>query len=177
MKKDGGRRTEIASRDELGASLARRQDLERVRDRLALTLDKRIAELRQAFSADTASIDEHIALETAAEIAFLEEHKAEFAGSPRSWDFPAGQVGFRFGKPTIKPLAKTTWEKVLAILESLRMERFIRRGAAPDREALLAAYGDLGDEGLKQFGLRLDQQDRPFVDIHREQPALQEAGQ
>ena len=48
------------------------------------------------------------------------------------------------------------------------INNFIRRTPEVDREQLLAQKDDFGSDGLRSMGLRVVQDDKPFVDIKRE---------
>ena len=56
---------------------------------------------------------------------------------------------------------KWSWEKVLEALRSAHGDRFVRTKQEPDKEKLRA---ELADAELAVVGLRLDQEDRFFVE-------------
>jgi phage host-nuclease inhibitor protein Gam len=83
--------------------------------------------------------------------------------------FADGIVGYRLGQPHLKPLAKWTWKKVLDALEAAKEERFLRAKIDVDRGALLAAAEEIGAEILRdEYGLRVAQEDEPYIEITEE---------
>ena len=84
-------------------------------------------------------------------------------GTAKSKQLNAGTLGFRLGQPSLKTMAKLTWEKVLEILQVNKMKKFIRVKTEVDKQALLAS--DLDDESLKGFGVRRVQEERFFYDF------------
>jgi phage host-nuclease inhibitor protein Gam len=99
---------------------------------------------------------------------YLDTHKADFDGPPRSVQFASGTIGYRLGQPHLKPLSKWTWEKVLKALVAAKAERYFRVQVREDREALMADAETLGAEGLREIGLRVTQDDKAFVEVNRE---------
>jgi phage host-nuclease inhibitor protein Gam len=114
-----------------------------------------------------ADLDSDLAVERKALEQYLKDNKSEFDGPPRSLQFASGTIGYRLGMPRLKPLAKTSWDKVLDLLIAGGREVFIRRNLEPNREALLASADDLGEETLKSYGLRKVQDDSPFIEVTR----------
>ena len=84
-------------------------------------------------------------------------------GTAKSKQLNAGTLGFRLGQPSLKTMAKLTWEKVLEILQVNKMKKFIRVKTEVDKQALLAS--GLDAESLKGFGVRIVQEERFFYDF------------
>jgi phage host-nuclease inhibitor protein Gam len=97
---------------------------------------------------------------------YLDTHKADFDGPPRSVQFASGTIGYRLGQPHLKPLSKWTWEKVLSQLPC--GSAYLRQRTEVDKEKLLADAETLGAEGLREIGLRVTQDDKAFVEVNRE---------
>lgn len=94
---------------------------------------------------------------------FAEENRAEILPKDaKSAESTQAIFGFRLGQPTMKLLSKKwSWEKVLEALRSAHGDRFVRTKQEPDKEKLRA---ELADAELAVVGLRLDQEDRFFVE-------------
>jgi phage host-nuclease inhibitor protein Gam len=101
---------------------------------------------------------------------YLEENKKEFEVPPRSIKLAAGTIGFRLGKEHLKPLSKWTWAKVLEALVEKKEKDYLRPSTEVNRERLLEDSKKIGKAGLKEFGLRVEQVDNPFVDVNMEVP-------
>lgn len=98
--------------------------------------------------------------------AWADAHPEEFA-TKRSIAMVHGTLGFRTGQPTLKPIKGVTWEKVLAALK-FNLPHYVRVREDVDREALLGDREALGADGLREMGLRVEQQERFFVELNKE---------
>jgi phage host-nuclease inhibitor protein Gam len=153
---------------EVERSLAELQRLEIELDGVTNAMEADKAAVAERFAPQLADLAGDILAERKLINTYLDTHKADFDGPPRSVAFASGTVGYRLGQPHLKPLSKWTWDKVLKVLVDARAERYFRVQCREDREALLADAEALGTEGLRAFGLRVVQDDRAFVDVNRE---------
>jgi phage host-nuclease inhibitor protein Gam len=149
-----------------------------IRKHAEIDLDEQRVAMEQELALVTASYSKRltdlalkIKAQTARQMEYLEEHKADFDGPPRSIELPSGTIGYRLGQPRLAPISKWTWDKVLNHMLERGINNFIRRTPEVDREQLLAQKDDFGADGLKAIGLRVVQDDKPFVDVKREDTA------
>ena len=154
-------------------SLAKRQALTLDLEEAINQLEQNIAALRKAFAPEMTELAIQIDQETKLQLAWMVAHKADFDGPPRSIELPFGTVGYRLGQPRLKPISKWNWEKVLENMLEIGQESFIRRTPEVDREALLAHKDEFGEDGLKAIGLKVVQDDNPFVEIKRDKTAAE----
>ena len=159
----------IGSVLEMCQSLSTLRDLTLRRDALMVSMEQEIAAVQDKYSADLADLAADAAVEERMLLAWLETNKTLFDTPARSMSYPAGVVGFRLGQRHLKPVSKMTWEKVLSrLLDDPDLEAsYIRREPEVNRQALLADATDLGAK-LAAIGLRVAQDDKPFIEIRRE---------
>lgn len=89
-------------------------------------------------------------------------HEDQFAPT-RSIALLHGILGFRLGKPMLKPKRGMTWEKVLDLLKRLNPS-CVRTTEEVDKQALMG----LGDENLETLGVVVTQADRFYVEPAKE---------
>lgn len=128
-------------------------------------IDREIEAVRQRHAEDLQRLQADIAHHEAMEMAWMAAHKAEFDGATRSVKLTSGVAGYRLGQRHLKPIAKWTWAKVLKHMMDNGIGNFIRQTPEVDREQLLAQADDFGVDGLRSMGLRVAQDDNPYIDI------------
>ncbi len=135
-------------------------------DEVVARMNEAIALAKAPFEAETESLKAgYDALEEIA-LAWAKAHPEEFA-TAKSVAFVHGTIGFRTGQPVLKPMKGVTWETVLSILrESLPM--YVRRTEEVDKQSLLAARDELGEENLRMLGLKVTQTERCFLEVDKE---------
>jgi phage host-nuclease inhibitor protein Gam len=135
-------------------------------DEVEARMNEEIARVRTRFEADLnvygSTYREHEAMAAA----WAEAHPDEFA-SKKSLAFVHATIGFRLGNPTLKPIAGMTWDKVLDLVRR-HAPQYVRVKEELDRAALISAAGELGAENLKTIGLRPHQEERFFVEPHKD---------
>jgi len=93
--------------------------------------------------------------------------EAEFKGR-QTIETRHGELGWRVGQPTLKPLAGWNWKRVLAKLEELAaFWEYVRRKPEVDREGLLRDRKSLE---LAAVGCKVVQEEGFFVEPKVEQP-------
>lgn len=155
--------------EEFTDSLSRRQYLQIELRRVMTMMEGEIANIKASYGQEIANLQLQIESETKAQFAWMKEYKRYFDGPPRSIEFTAAVVGYRLGQPHLKPLSKWTWAKVLEAIQRLN-PAFVRNIPEVDREQLLAQQDDFGADGLATFGVKVVQDDNPYIDIKEEDP-------
>ena len=161
---------------DFAASLQRRLNLMVECDGLVNSMEREKAAISAEYGPDIADVVGKMDLEEKRQLAWMVSHKADFDGPPRSLSFPCATVGYRLGQEHLKPLSKWTWDKVLEHLIEIGQEEFIRRPPEVDREKLLAHKNIYqAKEWFASIGLKVVQDDKPFIEIKRDQTADQVA--
>ena len=92
----------------------------------------------------------------------------------RSKNFIHGIVGFRSTPPKTALLnRKYKWETVLELLKKLNLVKYVRTKEEIDKDAILASYAskEIDDQKLAAVGLKIDQDEKFFIDIKWEEIA------
>lgn len=136
-------------------------------DEVVARMNEAIALAKAPFEAEIESLKAgYDALEEIA-LAWAKAHQEEEFATQKSVAFVHGTIGFRTGQPVLKPLRGITWETVLSILrESLPV--YVRRTEEVDKQSLLAAREELGEENLRMLGLKVSQTERCFLEVDKE---------
>jgi phage host-nuclease inhibitor protein Gam len=106
--------------------------------------------------------------------AWAAAHPETFA-TRRSIVMVHGTLGYRSGQPTLKPIKGMTWEKVVEVLKRT-MPGFVRTKEEADKQGLIAAADEIGEENLKTLGLRKHQEERFFVEPNKESVEIGKRG-
>lgn len=138
------------------------------RERLQAACEKRLAAIRAGFADETDGLDAAIKAAEKAVETFAEGQRMEF-GESRSKVLNSGaRIGWRMGKPALKPRPKWTFERVLATLLSGKKwaSTFVRSRQDVDKEAIHAALdrGKIDEADLTAMGLRLVQKEGFYVE-------------
>lgn len=125
--------------------------------------DKRIQALNEEFKAELEPLEDKRDLQLKLAEEFAEENRAElFPKGLKSTETTHAVFGFRIGQPTLKVLSKKwTWDKVVEALKAKYAGRCGRTKEEPDKDAL---RNELTDAELAEVGVRVDQEDRFFVE-------------
>ncbi len=94
-------------------------------------------------------------------------NKKEFADK-RSRKLMHGVIGFRTGTPKVLLLnRKYNWKTVLELLKKVFPGKYVRTKEEPNKDAILAdvAQQKLDDQQLAAVGLKVDQDEKFFVEI------------
>jgi phage host-nuclease inhibitor protein Gam len=126
-------------------------------------MDDQIQSIRQHYQAQLTAQNE--AFEQKMQIARLwaEANPDEF-GPARSIEALHGAVGWRTGQPALKTLAGWTFDRVLQTLKRAGTLAYIRVKEEVHKQNLLSDRDALGPEKLRQFGLRVVQEETFFVE-------------
>ena len=167
-KRKTARQVKYKTLGDVCEAMKRLQAAEIERDRLTVEMEESLTWLRHSYAAELERQENAVKMERKGIESWLTQHKDEFKPLPRSRVLDAGTIGFRRGKRRLKPLSKWTWKKVLAEMCAAGVRDYLRVKRDVDREAVLADAKKLGDERLRSWGLRVIQDDKPFVEINRE---------
>jgi phage host-nuclease inhibitor protein Gam len=123
---------------------------------------------RKSVEPDLQAIIETLAEQRAALEAWaLSVKDAEFA-AVKSTQMLHGVMGFNTGRPSLVPLARETWETVLAKLKG-KWSVFVRTKTEVDRAALLKCATDkakpIAPKDLSALGLKILQEDKFFIEL------------
>lgn len=140
------------------------------RGKVALDLETRLQNIRKAFETPLAELDDEIEALVADLEAWAALHKEEFADR-KSLALIHGVLGFRTGNPTLKTVKGVKWDHVLALLKSAGMRGYIRASEEVDKETILAHREGIGAAKLAALGMRVDQEERFYVEPRQEQQA------
>lgn len=168
MKKKPAPAPAITTREDLEERMGDYARATIERDRQTAMMNKTITGIRERFEAVFATLDES----AAAALADLEAWAAlnpEDFGARRSIELLHGTIGYRTGQPALKTIKGVRWADVLARLKALRPD-FVRTKEEPDKEALLAARGDLGADGLRSLGCKVEQTERFYAEPRLDEP-------
>ena len=97
---------------------------------------------------------------------FADEHRTDLLpGKAKSAETPLSRYGFRLGNPTLKTMAKKTWEQVLEMLDEGRPD-YVRLTPSVDKETILSDYAQdlVTKEVLASFFIRVVQNEGFFIE-------------
>lgn len=129
-------------------------------------MNESLARIRAEFDADISSLSETAELLRSKIQSWADKNPGEFARK-KSVDMVHGTCGYRFTPPAVRTLRGVTWEKAVALVESIRPD-FIRVKKEADKEALLAAREVFTEQDYTQLGLRIDSAEKFFVDVKKD---------
>lgn len=151
------------------AALKRRCELQRELDIINLAMIEKIENAKKNAADEMAPLHKEAeTLEMALE-QYATHHQEEFAAT-RTKVLTFGTIGFRKTPGALKTMAKWTWEQVLAKLQELKFNKYIRTKPTVDKEAIekdLKAE-KINDENLAIMGLKWHVADEFFFTMNEE---------
>lgn len=154
-------------------ALKTRADVEAILNEIALTtinrnkallaMDQQITAIRERHEATINQCNTALEQKTELIRAWAEAHPEEF-GKAKSLDLFHALIGWRTGQPTLKTLKGWTWDAVLEAVRNLGFQKYIRTKEELNKQAMLAERDLFTEDGLRQLGLRLAQQESFFVE-------------
>ncbi len=125
--------------------------------------DKEIQAVHEKFKPDLEPLEDQRDLTAKLAEEYAAEHRGELLPKDsKSAESTQAFFGFRLGQPTMKTLSKKwNWEKITEALKSAYGDRFLRYKIEPDKEKLRS---ELNDAELAEVGLRVDQEDRFYIE-------------
>jgi len=137
------------------------------RDGILAEIDAKVSAIREQHREELAGLDADIDVE----IKLLESaaiaNPDQFV-EKKSVELLTGTLGFRTPTPSLKTLAKYTWERVLKTLKARKLKAFYVVRESVNKEAILAEREKLGEKGLAALGLRISQDETFYVEPKRE---------
>lgn len=108
---------------------------------------------------------------------WLEKNPDLMPKDKRSLEFSAGTIGYQLGKWTVMALKGMNLKKALAIIEKKArifptLKRYLSVKTELDRENLIKDRDKFKERTLRRFGLAITRQDRFYVDLKVEEPAV-----
>jgi phage host-nuclease inhibitor protein Gam len=94
--------------------------------------------------------------------------KPKLFDKKRSLGLVYGKIGFRTGTPKVMLLnRKYNWKTVIELLEKIFGMKYLRVKTEPNKDAILsdAAQKQLSDSELAAVGLKIDQNEKFFIDV------------
>lgn len=138
-------------------------------NRQTAMMNKTIAGIRERYEPVFAALDESAGAALADLEAWAALNPGDF-GARRSIELLHGTIGYRTGQPTLKTIKGVRWADVLDRLRSM-FPGWIRTREEPDKEAILSARDDLGADGLRSIGCKVEQTERFYADPRLDEPA------
>lgn len=155
--------------EEVSVSLSEMARLKGEFDAQSAALEKEVSMIRRKYEERLLNLACDLDVGEKLVLSYLKKNKAEFDGPPRSVELPAGKIGWRLGQPHLKAKQKgNTWEKILAVLEGVGAETYLRRKVEVNKDALLEDAQKVGEHVLQPFGLKIAQDDKPFIELKEE---------
>ncbi|MDE2101188.1 MAG: host-nuclease inhibitor Gam family protein [Patescibacteria group bacterium] len=135
------------------------------------SMDAEILEAKNKFQPLLAACDERIERACERLEKYADSHPELFPKDRKSVEWNLGKFGFRTDTPSLSPISRTfTWAKILGVITTKRLRKFIRTKCEVDKDAILARCGTLKKptkfqlKTLPLLGLRLVQEDKFFVE-------------
>jgi phage host-nuclease inhibitor protein Gam len=139
-------------------------------------MNEEITEHRRHYEAQLGDLAVDLEEKTSIAKDWADRNAVEF-GARKSLSMTHGDVGWRIGNPTLKPLSGWTWDRVL---EKLRaggfMMKYLRVKQEVNKELILSDRNELG-ESMKSIGVRVVQAETFFIEprIESTETRVQEA--
>jgi phage host-nuclease inhibitor protein Gam len=130
---------------------------------LTAAMDAQIQSVRALFEGELAAQSESLEEKIAHARAWSEANPQEF-GDGRSIQTVHGIIGWRMGGPSLRTLAGWTWDRVKENLIAVQAVEYIRVKEEVNKQNLLADRDAIGAEKLREFGMRVVQEESFFVE-------------
>lgn len=134
-------------------------------------MDAEILAIKNRCQPHLTKLDEQIEADSNRLADFAEDHPEIFPKDRKSVQWVAGKFGFRTDTPSLAPISRAfTWAKILAVIGSKRLRKFIRTKIEVDKDAILARCGTkekptkFQTRTLPLLGLKLVQEEKFFVE-------------
>lgn len=129
-------------------------------------MNEQLARIREDFEADISSLSETAELLKAKVLAWADKNPKEFA-KKKSVEMVHGVVGYRTAPFSVRLIRGVTWDKAIALIEAAHPE-LIRNKKEADKEGLIASRDIITKEEFTALGIRIDQDEKPFVEVKKD---------
>ena len=134
------------------------------RNKATLEMDKAITAIRERYEALLTECNKSIEEKTELVRVWAEANPEEF-GKLKSLDFVHAIIGFRTGTPTLKTITGWTWDRVLEKIKAFpALLKHVRTKEEVNKQTLLLDRETIGDDGLRQIGLKVVQSESFFIE-------------
>ncbi len=161
----------IATRDEAERVLHDIAIAVNAKRKVTADMDAEILLVKNRCQEHLTTLEEQIELDTNRLADFAELNPEIFPKDRKSVQWIAGKFGFRTDTPSLAPISRAfTWAKILAVIGSRRLRKFIRTKIEVDKDAILARCGTkekptkFQQHILPALGLKLVQEEKFFVE-------------
>jgi phage host-nuclease inhibitor protein Gam len=140
------------------------------RQQITSKMDVEITRIRDKYVDELTALEKRQAESFELVQTFCTEN-AEMFGKGKSVDTLYGRVGFRSGNPKLKPAKGFNWTSILALLKA-QLPAYVRKTEEPDKASLLADRDKPEVLAiLPQVGILVDQDERFYIELKKEEPA------
>ena len=162
----------LKSLDDANDTIAQIAALQRHVALINLGLNEDIDALKKKAAADCEPLNADIDVLETSLARYAEYNKEELFAKKKSHDLPFGTFGFRQSTRLVT-LGKTTFKRVLEMLQDRDLAQYIRTKAEPDKEKLKGA----GPELLKTLGCKLSVTDEFFYEVAEQESVAMPSSQ
>lgn len=138
-------------------------------DEINANMNAQLALIRGNFEAELTALQETAELLEAKIQSWADKNPGEFE-KRKSIEMIHGICGYRTSPPSVRLIRGVTWEKSIALIEG-RYPDLIRTKKEADKEGLLAGREVLTEADYKAIGLRIDQDEKFYVEVRKESVA------
>jgi len=154
----------IRTRAEMEVLAGEIADLKNRQRMCSAEMDAGLNEIRRHYAEILGGMEEQIAARMEMARGWAESHLAEFGGV-KSLELTHAMIGFRTGRPHLKPANGWTWNRVLEKAKSLRWAgAFVRTKAEVNKQQILLQRDQIGVEKLRELGVRVAREESFFVE-------------
>lgn len=159
----------LKSRADADAAVSRLVDRQIVAAGVHITMEARLAEIRGMYAEELGALGQEISELLDQVEAWAVANPGEFPPK-KSLELTHATIGFRTGMPRLKPIKRTSWERILDLIKAeSRLRKYVRTKEEVDREGLIADRDALGPETLETIALKVVQDETFFIDPKREE--------
>lgn len=168
----------LETRSDAERAVSELQSLHIERDGVVNQMEERLAAIRDEYAERLDGLNADIQAEEKLVLAWLKKNEKLFEGPPRSIEFPCGTVGYRLGQERLKTLKGWTWDRVETAVKNYQMAEYLKTVHTLDRDAILRDAkldsDPIPENTMRQIGLKLHQDDKPYIEIKREDASCAE---
>jgi phage host-nuclease inhibitor protein Gam len=154
----------IGTRTEMEVLAGEIADLKNRQRLCSAEMDAGLNEIRRHYGEILGGLEEQIAARMTRAREWAEANVAEF-GPWKSLDLTQARIGFRTGRPQLKPMRGWTWRRVLKAAASLPWAKELTRTRVElNKQQILLQRDEIGEERLRELGVRVAREETFFVD-------------